>query len=220
MPATLPIESYNGGVAAAGGLTTNLPVVMGSTLAVTGAITATGGVAGTLTGAVTGTTGTFSSTLDVTGATTLGGPVNFKRQVTDTGGAFATPIALTEAQSGRVILVDDSSGLDFTLPAIAAAQIGTHYRFLVTVSVATNSFRVTAQSGDLLNGAVWIADFNTANTGSYFAADDSDDLIFTANGTTTGGKKGSFIDFIATTANQWSVTGNLYGDGTLATPFS
>lgn len=202
------------------GLNTDKAVVFGSTLAVTGAITATGGVAGALTGAVTGTTGTFSSTLDVTGATTLGGAVNYKRQVTTTGGAYATPIVLTEAQSGRVILVDDAAGLDFTLPAIAAAQIGTHFRFLVTTTITSNNFRVTAAAGDLLNGAVWLADFDTANTGAYFAANGSSNIVITCNGSTTGGKKGTWLDMTAISATGWFVQGVMFGDGTLATPFS
>lgn len=202
------------------GLNTDKAVVFGSTLAVTGAITATGGVAGTLTGAVTGTTGTFSSTLDVTGATTLGGAVNYKKQVTDTGGAYATPIALTEAQSGRVILVDDAAGLDFTLPAIAAAQIGTHYKFLVTVTITSNLLRVTAAAADLLGGAIVMTDFDTADKITYFTPDGSDDLIFSCNGSTTGGKKGTWVEFTAVSATQWFVHGVVIGDGTLATPFS
>lgn len=217
--ANLPIESYLPGVLE-NGLRTNTAATFGSTLAVTGAITATGGVAGTLTGAVTGTTGTFSSTLDVTGATTLGGAVNYKQQVTDTGGAFATPIALTEAQSGRVILVDDAAGLDFTLPALAAAQVGTWYKFLVTTTITSNSLRFTAQSGDLLRGGVYIADFDTANTGSYFTPDESNDLIMSLNGSTTGGKKGSVVTITAISATGWFVEGLIFGDGTLATPFS
>lgn len=202
------------------GLNTDKAVVFGSTLAVTGAITATGGVAGTVTGAVVGTTGTFSSTLDVTGATTLGGATNFKRQVTSTGGAYATPIVLTTAQSGRVILVDDAAGLDFTLPAIAAGDVGTNFLFYVTVTVTSNNFRVTAASGDLLFGALYMTDFDTANTGAYFAANGSSHLIMTCNGSTTGGKKGTWVEYIATSATQWVLRGQLFGDGTLATPFS
>lgn len=198
------------------GLNTDKAVVFGSTLAVTGAITATGGIAG----AVTGTTGTFSSTLDVTGASTLGGAVNYKNQVTNTGGAYATPIVLTTAQSGRVVLVNDAAGLDFTLPAIAAGDVGTNFTFVVTTTVTSNNFRVTAAAGDLLNGAVWLADFDTANTGAYFAANGSSNLIVTCNGSTTGGKKGTWLTFVAISATGWFVYGNMFGDGTLATPFS
>lgn len=152
--------------------------------------------------------------------TKINNTLNYKAQVTDTGGAFATPIALTEAQSGRVILVDDAAGLDFTLPAIGTAQIGTIYKFLVTTTITSNSFRVTAAAGDLLRGGVYVADFNTANTGSYFTPDESDDLILTMNGTTTGGKKGTVVTFTAITATGWFVDGLVFGDGTLATPFS
>lgn len=193
----------------------------------TGTITSAGAtnsgnssVTGTL--AVTGAT-TLSSTLAVTGASTLSGAVNYKRQVTDTGGAYATPIALTEAQSGRVVLVDDAAGLDFTLPALAAAQIGTHYKFLVTVSVTSNNFRVTAQAGDLLKGGLLAIDFNdvyTAPQAVFLEPDGSDDLVMTMNGTTTGGKIGTVVEFIAISATEWFVTGTMVADGVIATPFS
>lgn len=151
------------------------------------------------------------------------GAVNLKAPVIDTGGAFATPVALTEAQSGSVILVDDAAGLDFTLPAIAAAQVGTHYKFLVTTTITSNSFRVTAASGDLLRGGVLMVDFDDAYTapqGAFLEPDESNDLIFSCNGTTTGGKKGTAVEFIAIHATGWFVTGIVVGDGELATPFS
>lgn len=160
--------------------------------------------------------------LTVSGATSVEA-FNFKRQVTDTGGAFATPIVLTAAQSGRVILVDDAAGLDFTLPAIAAAQIGTTFEFLVTVSITSNSFRVTAATGDLLNGAVLLIDDTavyTAPQGVVVKPDFVNDLIMTMNGTTTGGKVGTKIKFTALTITQWFVEGLACGSGVLATPFS
>lgn len=169
---------------------------------------------------------TIPGTLAVTGATTqtgaqtITGTLNYKKQVTDTGGAYATPIVLTTAQSGRVILVDDAAGLDFTLPAIATADIGTYFKFYITVTITSNNFRVTAATGDLLFGAIWMADFDTANTGAYFAADGTDDLVITMNGSTTGGKKGTWVELTATSATQWIVQGAVFGDGTLATCFS
>ena len=193
-------------------LTVGDDAAIGGDLAVTGASTV---AALTASGALIA-----QSTLAVTGASTLSGAVNYKRQVTDTGGAFATPIVLTEAQSGRVLLVDDAAGLDFTLPAIAAAQVGTHFKFLVTVTITSNSFRVTAGTGDVLAGGLFIADFDTANTGAYFTPD-GNDLIMTMNGSTQGGKKGTWVEFIATGANEWWVSGGVvFGDGSLATPFS
>ncbi len=204
------------------GLKTDKAADFDSTLNVQGAVTlqSTLNVTGSIAGPVAATTATVSSTLDVTGASTLGGAVNYKRQVTDTGGAYATPIALTEAQSGRVIIVDDAAGLDFTLPALAAAQIGTHYKFIVTVSVTSNNFRVVAGSGDILYGGVVLVDFDTADANLWCPADGSNDLTMAMNGTTTGGKMGTWVEFIATSATQWFVHGVAVGDGTLATPFS
>lgn len=63
-------------------------------------------------------------------------------------------------------------------------------------------------------------DFDTANTGTYFTPDESNDLIITMNGSTTGGKKGTVITVTAITATGWFVEGLVFGDGTLATPFS
>jgi len=166
---------------------------------------------------------TVGGDLAVTGALALSGALNSKYQVTDTGGAYATPVVLTEAQSGRIILVDDAAGLDFTLPAIAAAQIGVHYKFLVKTTITSNNFRVTAATADLLKGGVWMVDFDDAYTapqGVFLEPDGSDDLVFTANGSTTGGKAGTVVEFIAISATEWFVTGIVAGDGTLATPFS
>jgi hypothetical protein len=151
------------------------------------------------------------------------GVLNYKAQVTDTGGAFATPVVLTTAQSGRLVLVDDAAGLDFKLPAIAAGDVGTWFEFLVTVTITSNSFKVTAAAGDLLNGGVLAIDFDAAYTApqaAFLEPDFSDDLIMTCNGGTTGGKKGTRIKFEAVSATQWFVTGTLVGDGVLATPFS
>lgn len=146
-------------------------------------------------------------------ALTLGGGAGSRLNVLPSSGNTS----LTAAMSGSCMLLDGAT-IAYALPAVATADIGIYYDFLVT-SVATAQ-TITAQAADLLAGAVWIADFDTANTGSYFKADESDDLIFTLNGTTKGGKIGSFFRFTAISATRWFVQGNAYGDGTLATPFS
>lgn len=154
---------------------------------------------------------------------TLGGGDGSRYNIVDTGGAFATPVVLTAAQSGRVILVDDAAGLDFTLPALAAADVGIYYKFLVTTTITSNSFRVTAQAGDLLRGGLWMVDFDAAYTapqGAFIEPDESDDLVMTMNGSTTGGKKGTVVELIGVTATGWFVTGTVAADGVIATPFS
>lgn len=191
-------------------------------LTINGTQTLTGNTTLSGTVAITGAA-TLSSTLAVTGASTLSGAITYKRNVIDTGGVFATPIVLTEAQSGSVILVDDAAGLDFTLPALAAAQIGIHYKFLVVTTITSNSFRVTAATGDLLRGGLLFMDFDavvTAPQGIFLEPDESDDLIMSMNGTTTGGKKGTVVDLIGIHATGWFVSGTVAGDGAMATPFA
>lgn len=184
------------------------------------AVTASGAIIGQSTLAITGAA-TLSSTLAVTGAT------NYKRQVTDTGGAFATPVVLTSAQSGRVLLLDDAAGLDFTLPAIAAADIGTHFLFLLVVEPTSNSYRITAATGDVLNGHVIIYDKDVAEGSTeallqVFQANGSSHLVFTITGSddTQGSLIGGWVEYTAISATGWFVRGSLIGDGSLATPFS
>ena len=167
--------------------------------------------------------GTSTGAITLARDTAISGAINYKKQVTDTGGVFATPIVLTEAQSGRVIRLDDAAGLDFTLPAISASNIGMHFKFVATVSVSSNSYRMTAGAADLLKGGVLMVDFDDAYTapqGVFLEPDGTDDLIMTMNGTTTGGKAGSWVEFTAVSATEWFVSGIVAGDGVLATPFS
>lgn len=84
----LPVVKHNG-------FNTDKAVVLGSTLAVTGAITATGGVAGTLTGAVVGTTVSASGLISAKSAAT----------VPATAGAVAAGAPVTIFSDGPSIYV-------------------------------------------------------------------------------------------------------------------
>jgi hypothetical protein len=161
---------------------------------------------------------------DVNLGTGEGGLAN----VVDTGGAFATPIVLTSADSGSTYLLDDAAGLDFTLPVISAATIGMKFRFLVVLEVTSNSYRITAgEATDLFMGAVIMVDKDAA-TGdtnaliSLFRPDQSNDDALTIAGAddTTGSLMGGWVQFEAITATRWFVTGVLIGDGSLATVFA
>jgi hypothetical protein len=147
--------------------------------------------------------------------------------VVDTGGAFATPIELTAADSGNVYPLDDAAGLDFTLPAITAANVGMTFGFRIVVEPTSNSYRWTAQAADLLIGNVVIFDKDVAEGSTeallqIMRPDNSDDLICTITGTddTQGSLVGGWIEFEAITATNWFVRGSLVGDGALAQIFS
>ena len=154
---------------------------------------------------------------------TLGTNVGLKKTVVDTGGVYATPIVLTAADSGKIYLLDDAAGLDFTLPAIGASDVGIQYTFFVVTTNTTNSYRFTAQSGDLFRGHVLTSDFAAAYTAPQILAaeaDESNDVIFTLAAAAQGGRAGGWFDFTAIHATGWFVRGQLLGDGTIVTPFS
>jgi hypothetical protein len=146
-------------------------------------------------------------------------------RVVDTAGAFATPIVLTAADSGRVYLLDDAAGLDFTLPALTSANVGIQYRFIVQTTNTSNSYRFTAQAADLLTGGVWVVDtdaaYNSATRDAVFLKPDvSDDLIMDLTSDATGGMVGGSFEFLAISATRWFVSGTLAADGAITTMFS
>jgi hypothetical protein len=157
----------------------------------------------------------------------LGSGVGSLKTVVDTGGAFATPIVLTAADSGKHYLLDDAAGLDFTLPAVSATNVGMQFIFYLQTEPTSNSYRWTAQAADLLIGAVVIYDKDVAEGSTeallqIMRPDGSDDLITTITGTddTQGSLVGGWLEFTAITATRWFVRGSLIGDGALATMFS
>tara|TARA_R100000234_G_scaffold119536_1_gene102756 strand:- start:302 stop:808 length:507 start_codon:yes stop_codon:yes gene_type:complete len=115
-----------------------------------------------------------------------------------------------------------ANGMDITLPAIDKNDAGLWVRIEAAVTVTSSDLiRVTAASGDLLEGSIFITKASDAvANAAEFAADESDDLIFSMNGSTTGGLIGSWAKFTVNENAYWTVEGQLNGSGTLATPFS
>lgn len=151
-----------------------------------------------------------------------------RRRVIATGGAFATPIVLTAADSGNVYLLDTAAGLDFTLPAITAANVGMTFEFRVTAEVTSNSYRITAgDEADLFTGHVLIVDKDVAEDAAtalfaIYRPDGSDDDALTISGSadTSGALVGGVLTFEAVSATSWFVHGTLVGDGDFVTVFS
>lgn len=183
------------------GLNTNKAVDFGSTLAVTGATT----LASTL--AVTGAA-TFASTVDMSA-----GAVKMKRNVLASSGNTT----MTAGMSGSIMLLD-GAGVDYTLPAIGAGDIGMEFWFVTTVTATDQT--ITAGAADLLTGGVMCMSTAAGVENDAFSPDVSDDLIITMNGTTQGGIIGSTWHLIAISATRWYCDGTTIGSGTLVTPFS
>lgn len=136
----------------------------------------------------------------------------------DTEGA----VALTAAQSGTTFLVDKADGLVFTTPDSGAGDIiGCTYKFLVTTSITSGAFGIAGATTDnLLIGGVTALDKDTANVVDFFSPDGTDDDVFSSNGGTTGGVKGTALTVTCVAADKWFIEGTLIGDGDIATPFA
>jgi len=134
-------------------------------------------------------------------------------QLSATGG-----LTLTTAQTGATVLFDAVGATAVALPAIAAADVGTNFLFLWTVT-ATGNHTITAQSGDLLVGYANMGVSGANDVDTYFP-NGSSHLVLTANGSTTGGLKGSMAYYEAVSATQWNMYTLQACTGTQATPFS
>lgn len=145
--------------------------------------------------------------------------INAKTKKIVTPGATST--TLTVGASDSICLFDGATEA-YILPTIATIDVGTTFTFLVTVA-ANTAQTVTAAAADLMIGGVVIWDDTAAYTAPQsvvLKADVSNDVIFTMNGTTKGGKVGSVVKFTAVTGARWFVEGCLFGSGVIATPFS
>ena len=133
-----------------------------------------------------------------------------------------TQYSLGKDDCCRTYASHHANGMDITLPAVDASDAGLWIKIEVAVTVtASDLISVTAASGDLLEGSVYLTKATDAVANqAEFAADESDDLIFSMNGSTTGGLIGSWAKFIVNENGYWTVEGQLMGSGTLATPFS
>ena len=133
-----------------------------------------------------------------------------------------TQYSLAKDDCCRTFASHHANGMDITLPAVSAADAGLWIKIETAVTVTSSDLiSVTAQSGDLLEGSVYLSkatDYVAEQ--AEFAADESDDLIFSMNGGTTGGLIGSWAKFTVNENGYWTVEGQLLGSSTLATPFS
>ena len=133
-------------------------------------------------------------------------------------GTAANP--MSKYDLNRTITCGNATGPDIFLPAVSSSDAGMWLKIKVGVTLTTDAI-ITAASGDLLIGSVFLKpDADGATTPVYFAADGSDDLIITLNGGTKGGKIGSELFLQVNKNGYWNVEGYLVGTATLVTPFS
>lgn len=127
--------------------------------------------------------------------------------------------AMTTDESGALVLLNRSGGIDITLPAILSEhEVGTTYEFVSVLAASSDTYTITAGTADLLIGRVLAHDTDTSNTIASFAPDGSDDLIITFSD--TADLPGGTVVVTAISTTRWLVQGTLYHTGNSATPFS
>ena len=141
--------------------------------------------------------------------------------------AYTASIALTKAQSGSVITGNAAAGMTVTLPA---AEAGLHFSIHVGTTITSNAFTITgATSADTMQGQLISNDFS--DLGSITTLSESvatvgfdqpeiTDHQIVMDGTTKGGKIGSYVNCTAISAVIWHIDGFLSSDGNLATCFT
>lgn len=120
---------------------------------------------------------------------------------------------------GRTLVFNRAAGTTVTLPA--ATGSGARYRFIVGVTVTSNSDKIqVANASDVMAGNI-VANStgDTPDLAQPWPTAAASDTI-TLNGTTTGGLKGDVIEIQDVAANLWHVLGVTSCTGTEATPFS
>lgn len=199
---TVYIEGYDPNVIA-NGLNTQKAVSLGSTLAVTGAVT----LSSTLSAGAT----------TVTSLTMTGAALGLKPTVT----AATATLAPTAAQSGTIFACSAAAGFVTTLPAPA---VGLNYTFFIVTTVTSNSYKVITDAGTtLLVGSVMGIDTDSSDALAAWRGNGSTHIAVTqaAAGTNaTGGIAGSWTRFTCVSTTLWLVEGVINQAGTAATPFA
>ena len=130
-------------------------------------------------------------------------------------------LTLTEADSGKTIVLNEATGIAVTLPAAT----GTNNKFLFIVQTTITGGNTTtikvANATDIFIGSISNVDTDTSNAVIIWPADttDGDDTI-TLNGNTKGGIAGDYFEIIDIATNTFFVKGLTQGTGTVETPFS
>lgn len=130
--------------------------------------------------------------------------------------AFASPTALTAAQSGGLCVFDETAGAIFDLPA---AAVGLYYDFIVAVASSSNGHRVNCATGDFLLGSILMDDGDTGLTTSAAAADGTTHLAINLDAAAVGRLAGGFFRVTAISVSQWAIQGHLLHTGDVGTPF-
>lgn len=174
--------------------------------------------AGVVTGATSITsTALVGTTLSVSGLTDLTG--SFSQAVH----TFVATDAITSAEhAGRILLLGEVGGnADVVLTLPDATGSGNVYEFIVTVTMASNTYKIVCPDADnTITGQIQYLDEDGTSAASFPTVAASDTI--TLNGGTQGGLVGDTLTLIDIAADKWMVKGlmRVAAGANPATPFS
>ena len=123
---------------------------------------------------------------------------------------------LTQADSGKIFALNSTSAVTVTLPTDANCSVGCHYKFIVQT---TNDNAYTISTGDNADsggddfvGGVILASTTAGYGHAVVPASDDCNIILDGNLADTGGEKGSWVEVLKVTADEWMVSGCVYSD--------
>jgi len=129
---------------------------------------------------------------------------------------FSAKTAAFTAADGFCYLVTDADGCAVTLPA---PNIGDRIK-IVFGCVTSNNHTITCDATTtLFSGYALLLDADgTAAQCKVFAADETNDDVFTMNGGTTG--ISGTVELVGKSNKMWQIEAVVYSEGTAATPFA
>ena len=128
---------------------------------------------------------------------------------------FSAKTAAFTAADGFCYLVTDADGCAVTLPA---PNVGDRIK-IVFGCVTSNNHTITCDATTtLFSGYALMLDADgTAAQCKVFAADETDDDVFTMNGGTSG--ISGTVELVGLSDKMWQVEAVVYSEGTVITPF-
>ena len=136
---------------------------------------------------------------------------------------FVATDAITLAEhAGRILLLgEDGGNADVVLTLPDATGSGNVYEFIVTVTMASNTYKIVCPDGDnTITGQIQYLDEDGTSAASFPTVAASDTV--TLNGGTQGGLVGDTLTLIDIAADKWMVKGlmRVAAGANPATPFS
>jgi hypothetical protein len=172
------------------------------------------------------------------GSTTFSGPVKslagfnpsgYNNIVNFSGSGVTTALTVSD-HGGRILTVNDATG-KFTVPEIVATEpsdktdpgqlcnLGTKFRFFI--GTASTGVEINLSGSDEFLGVLYQIDTDSSDAVAAYPAEAADNFVsIDFNGTTKGGRVGSYVEIEAVASAVWLVSGTVLASGSVATPFA